>query len=272
MASEQALYLVHEARLSIATGALRQYNAEQVRQVLAETRQIHNHLALLADRARAQQPADDMPLSGASAGDARGDPAVAAQLVSYHLQAYRNKRCLLAYHKQRLDWLKQRVWDKAGALALVLEDDTGGTAEPVSLRALLGPAELEWLRKYTALLAMYKDTFLDVLDVSLPLASGAHSAATDRAEHIVSTKRARDALQGEPASFGASAVTAYEAHVPPNSIRAPDDLMVTVLVLRDARDVELERGTMQLRAGERLHVRRDEVEGLLLRGWLRVLE
>ena len=45
--------------------------------------------------------------------------------------------------------------------------------------------------------------------------------------------------------------------------------MLSVLVTRNVSHVETERGTMHLRAGERLHVRRDEVEGLLLRGWLR---
>ena len=64
----------------------------------------------------------------------------------------------------------------------------------------------------------------------------------------------------------------YAATTPPNALRAPDDLMITVLVTRDAPNVETERGTIQLRAGERLHVRRDEVEGLLLRGWVRQVD
>ena len=52
-------------------------------------------------------------------------------------------------------------------------------------------------------------------------------------------------------------------------MRPPDDLMISVVVTRDAHSVETERGTLHLRAGERLYVRRDEVEALLLRGWLR---
>ena len=55
-------------------------------------------------------------------------------------------------------------------------------------------------------------------------------------------------------------------------MRPPEDLLVTVVATRDARSVETERGTMHLRAGERLRVRRDEVEALLIRGWLRMVE
>lgn len=223
-----------------------------MRLVLLETRQLHARLAPLTERARAQQ----------AAGDAGADPALAAQLVTHHMQAHWNKRCVLAYHRQRLDWLKARVWDKAGALALVLDQD----GEPgTSLRPLLDPSELEWVRSYAALVALYKDAFLDVVDVTLPLASGSGRPRHDGTIVL----RARDALAS---TLDARNVTVYAADTPPNTVRAPDDLMVTVLVVRDAPDVETERGTMHLRAGERLHVRRDEVEPLLLRGRLRVVD
>lgn len=221
-----------------------------------ETRQLHQQLVPLADAARAQS----------AHGGARADPALAAQLVALHLQAYRNKRCLLVYHAERLAWLKQRVWDKAGALALVLDEEAHAGADVVSLRPLLSHAELEWLRAYTGLLGLYKDTYLDVLDVTLPLATGAAHARSDAAVPA----RARGARSTALAPAPAAAV--YAATTPPNALRAPDDLMITVLVTRDAPNVETERGTIQLRAGERLHVRRDEVEGLLLRGWVRQVD
>ncbi|KAI3623577.1 PSF1 [Malassezia furfur] len=246
MPGEEALALVHEAKLSRATGALRPYNAELVRLVQLETRQLHQQLVPLADAARAQS----------AHGGARADPALAAQLVALHLQAYRNKRCLLVYHAERLAWLKQRVWDKAGALALVLDEEAHAGADVVSLRPLLSHAELEWLRAYTGLLGLYKDTYLDVLDVTLPSRRAPRTHAPTR----------RTALAPAPAA------AVYAATTPPNALRAPDDLMITVLVTRDAPNVETERGTIQLRAGERLHVRRDEVEGLLLRGWVRQVD
>ncbi|PKI84744.1 DNA replication protein psf1 [Malassezia vespertilionis] len=284
MTSEQGLQLALEAKLSLLTGALRPYryvqsiahtSAETVRQVLVETRQLHAQLVPLAERAQEQQRATPDP---SEAGSQSTDPALAAQLVSCHLQAYRNKRCLLVYHKQRTDWLKARVWDKAGALPLVLDEEqprgTAGEVEITSIRPLLDHTELEWLRAYTGLVGLYKGTLLDILDVTLPLSTVPGKGKHDG--HIVSNKpnasQARNALGSSGFGAPSAAVSVYAAQIPPNAIRAPDDLMVTVLVTRDARDVETERGTLQLRAGERLYVRRDEIEPLLLRGWLRVVD
>lgn len=234
--------------------------------MLLETRQIHAQLTPLAERARAQQASAEPPsslISGSSQGAEGGgaDPALAAQLVTLHLYAHRNKRCLLVYHKQRLDWLKARVWDKAGALPLVLDEDVPD-APVASIRPLLSPSELEWLRSYTSLIAMYRDTYLDVLDMALPLSTGPPSSLRDG--HIAAT--------GGAAGVAPSSVSVYEALTPANSVRPPEDLLVTVVATRDARSVETERGTMHLRAGERLRVRRDEVEALLIRGWLRMVE
>ena len=237
MPSEAALQLVQEAKLSQTTGSLRAYHTERVRHVMLETRQLHAELAPMAELARAEQ----------AYGQARPNAALAARLVAYHLQAYRNKRCLLAYHRQRLDWLRARVWDKAGSLSLVLDEGPEGMR--ASLRTLLDPTEFEWLRSYAALVALYKDAFLDVLDVTWPITQG------------ISPAQAREALGSD---FRAPA-----SSVAPNAIRPPEDVMLSVLVTRNVSHVETERGTMHLRAGERLHVRRDEVEGLLLRGWLR---
>ena len=184
----------------------------------------------VAEAARAEQ----------ASGQARPNAALAARLVAYHLQAYRNKRCLLAYHRQRLDWLRARVWDKAGSLSLVLDEGPEGMR--ASLRTLLDPTEFEWLRSYAALVALYKDAFLDVLDVTWPITQG------------ISPAHAREALGSD---FRAPA-----SSVAPNAIRPPEDVMLSVLVTRNVSHVETERGTMHLRAGERLHVRRDEVEGL----------
>ena len=89
------------------------YSAELVRLSLLETRQLHAELAPMADAARAEQ----------ASGHGQPNAALAARIVTHHLQAYRNKRCLLVYHRERLDWLRARVWDKAGALALVLNED-----------------------------------------------------------------------------------------------------------------------------------------------------
>jgi len=242
------------------------YSAELVRLSLLETRQLHAELAPMADAARAEQ----------ASGHEQPNAALAARIVTHHLQAYRNKRCLLVYHRERLDWLRARVWDKAGALALVLNEDRSiDPSGAASIRTLFDPAELEWLRSYAALVALYKDAFLDVLDVTWPLSqSSSSSTSFDRPSSSsgpgsASTSRARQALCG---GFDVRSDAAYATTAAPNSVRPPDDVMIYVLVTRNVSDVETERGTIHLRVGERLYVRRDEVEALLLRGWLREID
>ena len=140
------------------------------------------------------------------------------------------------------------MWEKAGAVSLVLNENQGDAP----LRTLLDPVELEWVRAYANLVALYKDAFLDVLDVTWPV-------AYTRTRATLAPSTARQALSGTDA--------AYAPNTGPNDVRPPDDVMIAVLVTHNA-SVETERGTMHLRAGERLFVRRDEVEPLLLRGWL----
>lgn len=275
------------ARVQVCEGAQTKLtdSDELVRTVLLETRQIIAQLTPLAEQAQQNNATGSVPPSSAepmssappsSVATGASDPALAAQLITLHLNAHRNKRCLLTYHKQRIDWLKARIWDKAGAVALVLDEDqpenAPGGASVVSIRPLLAPSELEWIRSYAALLALYKDVFLDVLDVTLPLSSGASGSLRDG--RITTPNAARSALgaasftkQGAPGN-----VSVYETYTPPNTVHAPLDLLVTVVATRDARNVETERGTLHLRAGERLRVRRDEIDALLIRGWLRVAE
>lgn len=277
MFSDLALQLVHEARLSRSTGALRPYlcvkanSDDLVRAVISETRQLHEQLMPLAAAAREQQER-----AATDPNVPPTDAALAAKLVTYHLAVYRNKRCLLIYQNQRIEWLTARVWSKAGTISLVLDQDEK-TSVRASIRPLLSPAELEWLRSYTGLISMYKDTYLDVLDVTLPLSL--QTAATPNDGRIVvndpqARVMARDALNGGAglATATAPTISVYAAKTPANSIEPPSDIMVSVVATRDARNVETERGTMHLHAGEHLRVRRDEIDALLLRGWLKAID
>lgn len=115
----------------------------------------------------------------------------------------------------------------------------GQKSHPVELRAKLSTGELSWLRNYASLLTAYKSEFLDILDIASPLSASSSSRA-----------RGRHRLEYKP----------------------PDELMVTVVAMRDAREVMTEMGTLNLRRGERMRVRRNEVEGLIVRGWLEVAE
>lgn len=77
----------------------------------------------------------------------------------------------------------------------------------------------------------------------------------------------------------ASLVTAYKGEfldvldVSAGGMAAPPrELMVSVLVRRDARDVQTEAGSLNLRKGERMRVRRSDVELLITLGWMEVVD
>lgn len=225
---------------------------EVIRLVLLEARQLQQEVDAIMS---------SVPGGAEFAAEAaERDPSLAAQLLSHHLAVQRNKRCLLVYHNHRMDWLKRKLWEKGGSVALVLEEEeeggTGPTAggggggaggaaaashksHPVELRAKLSTGELSWLRNYASLLTAYKSEFLDILDIASPLSASSSSRA-----------RGRHRLEYKP----------------------PDELMVTVVAMRDAREVMTEMGTLNLRRGERMRVRRNEVEGLIVRGWLEIAE
>lgn len=161
-----------------------------------------------------------------------------------------------------MDWLKSRLWHRGGSIGLVLEErdslsgnrSTGDekSANSMDLRSKLSPNELKWLREYSSLVTAYKSEYLDVLDVAQPLSLSS-----------ASSKRG-----GQTSTDGTQSISTEESY----DFKPPDELMVTVIATRDARDVMTEMGTLNLRRGERMRVRRTEVEGLIVRGWLNVVE
>lgn len=170
---------------------------------------------------------------------AESDPGLAAQLVTHHAAAQRNKRCLLAYHNVRLDYLKTILWSKSGSLDLtlnhVIETPTrllAHEAHKTTLRSRLSGAELDFLRQYSELNLAYKSEYLDIVDVAGSLQRGAGQ----------------------------------------DDVGPIKELMVSIVAHVDAKDVQTERGSISLRRGERMRVLRSEVEGLIVRGWASVLD
>lgn len=231
--------------------------------MLLETRQLQTHIAGL--------------LEAGGVHAAESDPALAAQLVTHHAAAQRNKRCLLAYHHTRMLHLQRLLWAKGGGLDLTLHtgldapsrlaalatrpegpamgpsgvesagagagagEQSGSrdaaaaaasTPTTTTLRSRLSPAELDFVRHYAALNLAYKSEYLDVLDVAGVL------------------QRSAD----------------------PHDVGPPRALMVSIEARLNAKDVQTERGSINLRRGERMRVLRTEIEGLLVRGWVRIVD
>jgi GINS complex subunit 1 len=116
--------------------------------VCLETRLLYDEIKRLASASQANGQAPNLSQN-------RG---LIANLTVQHLSTRRNKRCLLAYHRHRLDRLGKLFWQGGGALAHVLND--------ADTRAKLSPHEVDFLRGYNDLVLTYKQEFVDVLDLA----------------------------------------------------------------------------------------------------------
>ncbi|CAO3676577.1 unnamed protein product [Umbelopsis vinacea] len=70
-------------------------------------------------------------------------------LFVHHLTAKRDKRILMAYHRQRVNRIKQITWDQ------------GNTLSGENRVALSGP-EIDFAKEYTELIASYKQNFMEI--------------------------------------------------------------------------------------------------------------
>src|SRR4051794_15365897 len=154
MHGDDALKLVMEARRATLTETLPKYNDTLVRQVCLETRQLGDSITHHTE------------INDANA--LRQDLGLVCNLTVQHLSARRNKRCLMAYHAQRVDMLKDMYWAAGGALAHLMNPSStsnahGGVAAAsaqttpsgqadADIRSKLSPHEVDFLRGYNDLI------------------------------------------------------------------------------------------------------------------------
>lgn len=102
--------------------------------------------------------------------DPNQDPALATLLLANHICIRRNKRCLLAYHRVRIEKIEEMCWSGSDILEQVQaakgDEDEGekgalGAAEGGSFSSL-SPEEEEYTRQYSDLLAAYKGQWTDI--------------------------------------------------------------------------------------------------------------
>lgn len=105
--------------------------------------------------------------------DPATDPGAAAGLLVEYVSMRRNKRCLLAYHRQRTEKVQELVWrgvdllEESGASGggvggTVAEGAGDDGGERVGGSTSLSPEEEEYARGYAELLAAYKGRWTDV--------------------------------------------------------------------------------------------------------------
>lgn len=158
MLGDSALHLVQDASRSQSTNLLRPYLDEQVRLLARETRSLN----------------DQIKAGQAILSQIQEDDASFCQLTVAALHMRRNKRAMLIYHSQRLDLLRDLLWDAsvgqgASNLARLLNASSNTTSNSEQVRKNLSPSELDFLRSYSGLVREYKTAYIDAVDLSSPV-------------------------------------------------------------------------------------------------------
>lgn len=126
------------------------YQTEIVRAVAREVRELDKDVAAILSLFEGSfNPADH--------------PAPAVSLLVDHLCMRRNKRCLLAYHRVRVDKLDDLWWDGQDVLSQTqLSLAASGPGPDAGNSSSLSPEEEEYVRRYGDMLALYKGQWTDV--------------------------------------------------------------------------------------------------------------
>ncbi|KAG2191684.1 hypothetical protein INT46_005385 [Mucor plumbeus] len=125
------------------------YNDDLVQSICREIRLLHN---------KAKETVNTMKSD--ETGSAVNNPSNMSQVMLYHLSVKRNKRVLFAYHRQRVNKLKEILWN-IGLQSKYRRE----------ILASLGPTEQKFLDEYGDLVNSYKQSFLEV-DIGGPSGGG----------------------------------------------------------------------------------------------------
>lgn len=266
MYGDDALKLILESKRSIQTATLAKHNDPLVRQVCYETREIGNALNAVANEWSQMQ--DNLPTDLSQ--QAQLQEELLCKIMVRQLSANRNKRCLLAYHAQRLDLLKNMYWNEAGgALAHLLNTKMTGRGRAKAAEAnhdgamMLAPEEEEETD--------------DAATEDNPAARGGDNRAANAASVITDDVRSRLSPQETDFLRGYNElILDYKSEFLDvldltSSITRPptiDDLYVDVRVVRDCGTVYTELGQIEFRKGQRYMVRRSDIERLIIQGYL----
>ncbi|KAI0735387.1 hypothetical protein C8Q76DRAFT_610058 [Earliella scabrosa] len=146
-----ATQLLTESRRSTATNTLLKYNDVLVRSIIREQRDLEARIeAALAQSAPNNDDDEADPDATLDGAKKKESERYMPTILLYQTAILRNKRCLLAYHHHRIEFLKDLYWSGAAAAA----------AAPQDIRSKLSPHEVDFLRSYAAsLLQLRADAF-----------------------------------------------------------------------------------------------------------------
>lgn len=136
---ESAYKLAKEAKRT-ADLLVSPYNDELVQTLCREIRLLHGKAKTTVER-----------MNTSPNPEVLRDPSKISQVMLYHLAIKRNKRVLFAYHRQRINKLKEIYWDVG------LQSD-----HQREIATSLGTTEHKFLEDYIELVNTYKQAFLDL--------------------------------------------------------------------------------------------------------------
>lgn len=218
MLGDHATALVTESHRSLQTRTLLTHSTPLIRLILLESHSLNTSLATASSIFSTQvQPT----------------PGQIAELTISALALTRNKRALLVYHRQRMDVLKDRYWDKGG----VLRDAFGAETE---CRKHMVPVDEGFAKGYSDLCLAFKTSWY-----------GGDEEGRGGVQLMDALDLVGGGTGGEP----------------------PRELMVSIRVLRDIGEVEMMSGSrMSLDVGCQYYLPREEVEGLVVSGMVEIIE
>lgn len=150
MYADEAIKLVREAKRSLATESVQSYNDESIRLVCREVRQLRQefdsildgpHHDALIDIAQSEM----LPDYSQETERERLLRGLVCRLVVLNQFSQRNKRCLYAYHHQRIERLKELWWQGGGQNILTGVEGTRGG----SLKSNVSTHETDFMKAYT---------------------------------------------------------------------------------------------------------------------------
>lgn len=151
----------------------------------------------------------------------------------------RNMRALLVYHQQRIDTLKEKYWERGGVLSAAFGADT-------DTRKHMAPVDEGFVKSYADLCLEYKTSWFG-----------------DDYEDDGNGNREEGAELMDVLDLTGGGVDADP----------PRDLFVSVRVVKDVGEVETASGTrLNLSKGSQYYLAREDVEGLLVQGFLEIID
>jgi hypothetical protein len=238
MLGDSSQALLTESHRSLQTRSLLPYSTPLVRQIIRESHSLSQSITATA-----------APFVGTQG--VAPTPGVSAELTISALALNRNKRALLVYHQQRVETIKEKFWEAGGVLSSAFGAGT-------ETRRNMTTTDEAFAKGYADLCLAYKTSFF---------ASGS------------STKPAYDPfgmdedLEEEEDEDPTCLMDAVDLLGGGTAIAPPKELMVDVRAMKDVGEVELLSGNrVNLRAGQQYFLAREDVEMMVVKGEVEVVE